>query len=245
MRFRGCTSAALVPRPRRPRSTCRQDSRAVVDLGIPASQTASAEPPAPPRLPTRAKRSRGELRQHSARWLPEGTASCRGFCSGFGRTSRRPLVQNDHPEHYYAGGAQVPPDRENASTATTTAPSPCRARAHAHSRHPSPPHGSSVRRVPRHPRGRHWPYPGPGTARWSGVIGAWVQPEQADKETPRTCTSEAIRIRDVSSRTVLDHIRHPECPDMPHGQQTETTIPTAQIRPGFDPRVCLASKHCI
>ncbi|MFF8968282.1 discoidin domain-containing protein [Streptomyces sp. NPDC014995] len=78
-------------------------------------------------------------------------------------------------------------------------------------------------------------WPGPGAARWRTRIGAWVQPERADKKTPRTCTSECFRIRDVCYRAILDRIWYPECPDMPHGQQTETTIPAARIRPGFDP----------
>lgn len=43
------------------------------------------------------------------------------------------------------------------------------------------------------------------------------------------------RILMRSDGATLDHIRHPECLDMPHRQQTETTIPTAPIRIGFDP----------
>ncbi|MFK0105284.1 condensation domain-containing protein [Streptomyces sp. NPDC091217] len=127
---------------------------------------------------------------------------------------------------------------------TTTTPSPCHAQAptpiHGMS---SPPHGvqSGASRDTREgapdsyldkPQPRS---PTPARARLAEgrAIGAHIQPEQADKETPRTCTSGCIRIRDVCSRATLDHNRHPECPDIPHGQQTETTIPIARIRPGF------------
>lgn len=77
--------------------------------------------------------------------------------------------------------------------------------------------------------------PGPGAAHQRTHRRCSVPPEQAHKRTPRTCTSEYINIRDVPSRATLDRIRHPECPNMQHGQRTETAIHVAQIRPGFDP----------